>query len=147
VRVATLHIVATMAILGACTDVREFRGNWRGPRVGAAPALTVGLVGDTQASLDIATIDTHGIAGSITIDGLASDQPFSSVAGAEADALSNMTFSGSPVRVYMAFVPTTDSGGDVLAVIALYEDRRVEVRLLRGGSVPIYAIFALTESS
>jgi hypothetical protein len=74
------------------------------------------------------------------------DAPFSSLAGAEADALAGMTFSGSPLRVYLAFAPIPDDAGDALAVIALYEDRRVEVRLLRGGSAPLYAIFALTET-
>ena len=39
-----------------------------------------------------------------------------------------------------------DGGGDALAVIALY-DGRVELRLLRGGAKPIYAIFSLAAGS
>jgi hypothetical protein len=31
-------------------------------------------------------------------------------------------------------------------IVALYDDRRVEVRILRGGSAPLYGIFALTET-
>ena len=60
--------------------------------------------------------------------------------------LSAITFSGSPMRVYLAFVPLSDGGGEALAVIALYDDPRIEVRVLRGGAQPIYAIFALAET-
>ena len=35
-----------------------------------------------------------------------------------------MTFAGAPLRVYLAFVPIPDGGGDALALIALYDDRR-----------------------
>lgn len=108
--------------------------------------MTLGLSGDAQATLDIATIDTHGISGTLSVDGLVSSYGFSSLQGAEADVLSGTTFAGSPLRVYMAFVATTDGGGDAFAVLAIYEDRHVEVRLLRAGPSPIYAIFTLTES-
>jgi hypothetical protein len=60
--------------------------------------------------------------------------------------LAGMSFSGSPLRVYLAFFAIPDGGGEALAVIALYDDQRVEVRLLRGGTTPLYAIFALTEA-
>ena len=59
--------------------------------------------------------------------------------------LSGITFDGSPSRVYLAFVAIPDGGGEALAVIALYDDKRVEVRVLRGGTQPLYAIFALTQ--
>jgi hypothetical protein len=147
VRVATLHIIATAVIaLGACTDVRDFRGSWRGPRVGTSPAVTLGLSADAQATVDISSIDTHGIAGTLSVDGLVANYGFASLQGAEADVLSGTTFAGSPLRVYMAFVATTDGGGDAFAVLAIYEDRHVEVRLLRAGPSPVYAIFTLTES-
>ena len=51
-------------------------------------------------------------------------------------------FDGAPLRVYLSLVAAVD-GGDVLAVIALYDDGRVEVRLIRGGAQPVYAIFDL----
>ena len=37
----------------------------------------------------------------------------------------------------------TDGSGDALAMIALYDDQRIEVRLIRGGAQPVYAIFDL----
>jgi hypothetical protein len=130
-----------VAALGACTDLRDFHRTWQGARVGADPVLHVGADGATTATLTVDEVDQHGLAGHLTIAGLA-DAPLASLPGAEADALASTTFDGAPLRVYLAFVPTTDGGGDALAVIALY-DERIELRVLRGGALPIYAIYAL----
>jgi hypothetical protein len=58
-----------------------------------------------------------------------------------------MTFAGSPLRVFLAFAAIPDGGGDALVLIALYDDQRVEVRLLRSGPTPLYSIFALKAGS
>jgi hypothetical protein len=142
VRWATLVLV----MLLGCSDVREFRGDWRGPRVGDAPVLRVG-VGDGPAALSIDGIDGHGLTARLAIDGLLPETPITSLAGAEADALAGITFGDAPLRVYLAFVAMPDAGGEALVVVALYDDRRIEVRLLRGGPDPLYGIFALTESA
>jgi hypothetical protein len=141
VRWATLAIVTWLA---GCNDLRDFRGTWQGARVGDAPVLRVG--GGDHARLAIDDLDAHHIAGRLSIDGLMPDQSFESLPGAEADAVANLSFAGDPLRVYLAFVPVPDGGGDALALIALYDDRRVEVRVLRGGATPLYAIFALAAS-
>lgn len=141
-RWATLVLV----MLVGCNDLRAFRGDWRGPRVGDAPALRVGI-GDGAAALSIDGIDGHGLTARLAIDGLLPETPIASLAGAEADALAGITFGGAPLRVYLAFVAMPDAGGEALAVVALYDDRRIEVRLLRGGGKPLYGIFALTESA
>lgn len=138
----TLYAALLAALLAACNDLRDFRGTWEGARVGDTPVLRVGA--GERASLAIDDIDAHGLAGRLAVDGLLPEQPFVSLPGAEADAVANMTFAGAPLRVYLAFVPIPDGGGEALALIALYDDRRVEVRVLRGGSSPLYAIFALT---
>ena len=144
-RLATLLLV----VLAACNDVRDFAGPWRGARVGASPVLKVGIADGAIAELAIDEIDTHGLRGRLTVDTgqdyLVFDAPVTSVEGAEADALATVTFTGSPLRVYLAFVAVTDGQGDALAVIALYDSDRIDVRLLRGGPAPIYAIFALSE--
>ena len=141
-RYATVAIIAALA---ACNDLREFRGSWHGDRVGEASVLHLGVPAVTQATLTIDAIDSHGLTASLTVEGLLPTTELSSIPGAEADALSAITFSGSPIRVYLAFVPVPDHGGDAFALVALYDDKRIEVRLLRGGSSPIYAIFAMTE--
>ncbi|MDX2093216.1 MAG: hypothetical protein SFX73_35565 [Kofleriaceae bacterium] len=135
-------VVAT-AVLAACNDLRDFRGTWEGPRVGDTPVLRVGAPASATASLTIEELDTAGLVGTLSIDGLVTDARFVSLPGAEADALAGMTFAGSPLRVYLAFVAMPDGGGEALALVALFDDRRIEVRLLRGGSTPLYAIFAL----
>jgi len=129
--------------LAACNDLRDFRGAWSGPRVGEAMPLRLGVADDAEALLVIESLDRHGLRGHLTVDRL-TDGDVESLAGAEADVLAGMTFAGSPLRVYLAFVPVSDGGGDLLAVIALYADDRVEVRLLRGGAQPVYAVFDLT---
>jgi hypothetical protein len=131
--------------LGACSDVHDFRGSWSGPRVGDVPVVRTGGPPEATASLTIDEIDLHGIQGTIAVDGMIDATTFHSLAGAEADVLAGMSFSGSPLRVYLAFVDTTDGGGSALAVIALYPNRRVELRVLRGAPLPLYGIFTLTE--
>jgi hypothetical protein len=42
-------------------------------------------------------------------------------------------------------VPADDGRGDVLAMIGLYDSHRIDLRLLRGSTSPIYAIFDLSE--
>jgi hypothetical protein len=135
--------VALLLLVG-CSDLRDFHGTWSGPRVGDATPLKVG-VQDGDATLAIDAIDTHGLMARLTVDGLITETPIASLEGAEADVLAGITFSGAPLRVYLAFTPVPDRGGDALVVVALYDDRRVEVRLLRGGSAPLYGIYAMRE--
>ena len=147
-RWATPVIVAVISILlVGCSDLRDFRGSWHGPRVGEAAVVRVGIDDAATARLVIEDLDAHGLTGALTIGGVVTGAPLASLPGAEADALAGMTFTGAPLRVYLAFVAIPDGGGDALALVALYDDRRIEVRVLRGGSHPLYAIFALTEDS
>lgn len=137
-------LVAVAAItLAACTDVREFDGRWSGARVGDAPAVQVGIAHDATAQLTITRVDRVGLTGTLDVTGLCAAAAVTPLAGAAADRLASLTFDGGPLRVYLANVATTDGGGDVLAMIALFDDRHVEVRLIRGGATPVYAIFDL----
>jgi hypothetical protein len=149
VRWAALVLVSLLGTLLApgCSDLREFRGNWRGERVGDAEVLKIGIApGPVTAALAIDSIDSRGLTARLAIDGFLPETVIKSLPGAEADVLAGLTFTGSPLRVYLAFAPMADAGGDALAVVALYDDRRIEVRLLRGGTKPLYDIFALAES-
>jgi hypothetical protein len=145
VRLATLATLVTIVLAVGCNDLHAFEGTWTGPRVGESPVLHVGVAPMATATLAIDAVDSHGIRGRLSISDIVTESAFQSVEGAEADVLSNLSFSGEPMRVYLAFVPMPDDGGDALAVIALYDDKRVEVRVLRGGTKPLYSIFALRE--
>lgn len=134
--------IVALITLAACNDVRDFRGAWTGVRVGDTAAVRVGTAAET-ASLAISSVDRLGLQGTLTVPNLCTGAVVAPLAGAEADRLGSLSFDGAPLRVYVTFVATIDGGGDALAMIALYDDDRVEVRLLRGGSQPIYAIFDL----
>lgn len=139
VRWATLMLLT----LVACNDLREFRGQWRGARIGVQDSVLRKGLGDS-ATLSITQVDTHGLTARLAVEGLLPATAITSLPGAEADVLAGITFSGAPLRVYLAFVPVPDGGGEALVVVALYDDQRVEVRLLRG-SAALYSIFAMTE--
>jgi hypothetical protein len=138
-----VRLATFLVVLAACNDLRGFEGTWHGARVGDTPVLTVGP--GTDATLAIDHIDRHGLHGELTVAGLVDHAAFDSLPGAEADALSDMIFSGSPLRVFLGFVAVTDTGGEAFARVALYDDHRVEVRVMRGGTVPLYGIYALVE--
>jgi hypothetical protein len=141
VRSATLVLLT----LVACSDLREFRGSWRGPLV-ENTALQVNPPSG-PAALAIEVVDSHHLSARLTIQGLLPETAITSLEAAEADVLSDITFGGSPLKVYLAFTAVPDGGGEALVVVALYDDRRVEVRVLRGGTRPLYGIFALSESA
>ena len=145
VRWATL--VSLMLV--ACSDLREFHGAWSGRQVGESSEVRVGVAADGGAILAIDEVDERHLAARLTIAGLLLETPIASIRGAEADVLAGITFSGAPLRVFLAFAPVADGRGDALVIVALYDDHRVEVRLLRGGTeaTQLYAIFALREAA
>ncbi len=140
---AVISIALAATALAACNDLRDFRGDWSGPRVGDNPSLRVGVNDGATAHLVLDRVDRHGLAGTLAVDGLIAGAALASLPGAEADALAGLSFDGAPLRIYLGFVATLDAGGDALAMVALYDDDRLEVRVLRGGARPIYGIFAL----
>jgi hypothetical protein len=129
--------------LAACTDVRDFEGVWHGPRIGSSPVVTVGVGSNATATLTIVTVDDHGLSAGLAVDGVMAGSTFVSVPGAEADALAATTFTGSPLRVYFAFADVDDGDGQALVLVALFQSRRVDIRVLRGGNSPIYGVFTL----
>jgi len=132
-------------LLVGCSDLRDFHRIWSGPRVGDAAPVKAGVPEASTAVLAIDDIDAHHMTGRLSVDGLMPEAAIASLPGAEADVLSGITFSGAPLRVYLAFAPVPDNHGEALVVVALYDELRVEVRLLRGGDAPIYGIYALRD--
>jgi|SRR5688572_27772969 len=135
--------LALGAVAAGCNDLRDFRGAWTGARVGEAAILRVGIPDAAQATLDITAVDLHGLTATLSVTGLVTAAPLEPIPGAEADVLAGLTYDGSPLRVFLGFVPVDDGAGEATAVVSLYDDDRVEVRLLRGGAAKLYGIFAL----
>ncbi|HEU4735062.1 MAG TPA: hypothetical protein VFT22_44530 [Kofleriaceae bacterium] len=145
-RWATL-VLLPLVTASACSDLRDFRGEWHGPQVGTeTPALHKGIP-ESDATLVVDRVDGHTLSARLTIAGFLPETTITSLEGAEADVLSGITFGGAPLRVYLAFAPVPDGGGEALVVVSLYDDRRIEVRLLRDGTSPLYGIFVLSGSS
>jgi hypothetical protein len=129
---------------GGCLDVREFSGVWAGPQVGSDPVLRVGFGPDSSATLVIEEVRLDDIRARFSSSGDEfRDALIQPLPAAEADVLGQMTFAGSPARVFLSFASPTNSSGDALVIAALYSDPRVEIRVLRGGPVPLYGIFDL----
>lgn len=136
-------LCATLAVAG-CTDVRDFEGSWSGERVGEAAEIRVGFAASTSATLEIERADLSSLLAHFTTgDDVFQSALIQPIPGSEADVLGSMTFDGAPVRVYTAFATTSDNGGDALVMVSLHPGERVELRVLRGGSTPLYGIFAL----
>lgn len=135
---------ATLLAASGCLDLRDFNGLWTGARVGTAPALRVGFGDSVTATLAIERVTLNGLTARLTTsDDVFADAVIQPIPGAEADVLAGVTFDGAPSRVYLSFVTTADGGGPALVVVAMYDDSRIEMRVLRGGSAPLYGIFAL----
>ena len=141
---AALTIAAVSAV--ACTDVRDYEGDWFGLRVGDGSAVQVGVQPAATAHFQIASIDENGLSGTLSVDSLITSAPVATIAGAEADALAGTTFTGSPLRVYFTTSNVDDGSGQAIVLVALFTSKRVEVRVLRGAPAPIYAIFSLARS-
>ena len=145
----TLGLAALLTFVIGCTDVRDFEGTWAGPRVGEAEVLRTGFEANATATLEIERVDLGKLRGALTITGTTSSEdvfaaaPIQELPAAEADVLSELTFtSGQPARVFVTLVPTSD-GDDAMAFVSLHREDRVELRVLRGGNSPLYGIFYL----
>lgn len=142
-----LGLICSLSGLVGCLDVRDFEGAWSGSRVGDNAALRQGFAEDMTAVLTVDDIDLRSLSARLTIEGLFDNAQVSPIPGAEADVLTSMSFDGSPARVFMAFVETIDGAGDAMVMVALYDDPRLVVRVLRGGASPLYGIFSLNRGT
>ena len=143
-----LGLLAFAVPLGTgCLDVRDFEGAWSGERVGEHEALRQGFADRADATLVVESVDLRSLSARLTIEGLFQEALVAPIPGAEADVLTTMSFDGSPARVFLSFVETIDGGGDAMVMVAMYDDPRVVLRVLRGGAMPLYGIFALARGS
>jgi len=141
-RIAVFVIAAGLS--QGCTDVRSFSGSWRG-NILSEPALREGF--EATATIDPLLIDNIG-RGTVEATLTSNDGRFSNtraqvVNKAAADALASMTFDGDPLRSFLLFAPLAkqSAGGPALLVLSLFEDDRLELRVIRGND--LFGVFTL----
>jgi hypothetical protein len=141
-----LALTLASSLLAGCNDLRDFRGTWQGSLMSNEAVLRQGMADNAVANLEIIALDRHGLRARLDIGGVAYGE-IVSVPGAEADVLATMTFNNAPLRVYLCFAPM-QSGDAAVVLISLFDDSRIELRVIRGGSpaTSIYAVFGLRPS-
>jgi hypothetical protein len=141
--VKILIVLLALCGLASCNDLRDFRGTWQGGLTSAEPILRDGVTAGAIATLEIVALDRHGLRGNLSIPGVTLGE-IVSVPGAEADALATMTFDNAPLRVYLCFAQMA-AGEPALVLISLFDDRHIDLRIIRGGSPggSMYALFGL----
>jgi hypothetical protein len=123
-----------------CEDLRQFTGQWSGP-VSPDPNQQHGF--DPMARLDatVGGVSKYGIDLTLTLPGATDPSRFELIRHAAEDVLADMRLPGDPLRTYLGFIRVT--GQDpFLAVVSLYAEGRVEIRLIRGPETT-YGVFLL----
>ena len=135
-------LVLPLLFLGACADLGGYSGRWSGDVVGE-PAVLAGLPSGTRAVLDVERVDRVSIAGRLELSPPGGGAPetvtLRPVARAANDGLGSMELPDAPLRSYLVVAPL--AAGDALAVVSLYPDDRVVLRLLRSDT--LYGVFPL----
>jgi hypothetical protein len=119
-----MRVFALMLALSACQDLRDFEGNWRGP-VSGDPQLASGAPVQTL-SLSLTQVDHTQITG--VMNGL----PLSTIKHAAADAVADVAVGRDALRSYFAY------NGGAWAIVSLFPDQRIEVRLIAGDTLYFY---------
>lgn len=126
-----MRVFAVLLLLAGCQDLHDFQGNWHGV-VSSDPNLSVG-VGQPPAQ---PTVDlTISYADHTRLSGTINAMPFASFKYAAADALAEVRVGGDALRSYFGSLGTT------LAIVSLFPDQRVEVRLIQGDQ--LFAVYDL----
>lgn len=128
---ARMRVFAAVLLLVGCQDLHDFQGNWHGV-VSADPNLSVGVAQMPEyQTLDLSiTYADH-----TRMTGVINQAPFASFKYASADALAEVRVGGDALRSY--FGPA----GANLAIVSLFPDQRVEVRLIQGDQ--LFAVYDL----
>jgi hypothetical protein len=136
---ASLGLVAALA--GGCADLRHFEGEWEGV-VSPDPAHQRGFSPGARLHATIFCSTRDRLALDLTLPGAGTEPvPFRPIKGASADALGELTFAGDPLRAHLGFVGAPGAEA-YLAVVALFPEERIAIRLIRGPEES-YGVFTL----
>ncbi len=151
----SLVVLSVLFALGGCQGLDRFRGTWEGS-IDSSPDVREGFGEGTELTLEIHDLDERQIHASITtcVRGFDEDRcspgrfqqtPLVMLEKARNDSLGSMQFGGEPYAVYVTTAkPADPAEAEVLAIVSLHSQDRVEVRLLRGSE--LYGVFRLTQT-
>ena len=116
-----------------CVDIRSYAGDWQGSIV-EEPALRAGFATQVRAEpLRIEALSDYSLDGTLTTsDGSFRQAELRLLSRAQSDVLGSLTFDGDPLRSYLLSA-SPDDGPEpwTLALISLFGDEHVELRLIR----------------
>jgi hypothetical protein len=150
-----LLLLVALLPVGGCEDLRQFSGPWTGT-ISRDPNHQHGFARDATLSLTVGGVTRYGLDMTVTLPGATGTSRFEPMRHAVQDVLADLRLPGDPLRTYLGFVRTGAAGGaqppeapapplstePYLAVVSLYAEERIEVRLIRGPDAD-YGVFML----
>lgn len=142
IRQGAIVAAAVVAItVSGCEDIRGFEGQWQGA-VSADPSLGKGFARGDVVAISIESVTRDRIGMALVLPGASEPTRFSPIRSASADALGELRLPGEPLRTFLGYVDAPAGGTPYLAIVSLYAEKRVELRLIRGADES-YGVFTL----
>jgi hypothetical protein len=131
---------ALLLLVAGCEDIRRFEGTWVGP-VSADPAHQVGFDGAAFLRATVGPVSRTSIDLSMELPQGGAAVRFEPIRQASSDALGDLRLEGEPLRTFLGFLrpPSVQA---YLAVVSLFAEDRIDVRLIRGPE-EAYGVFSL----
>lgn len=139
-RVPVAAAAAALALAG-CQDLREYAGAWTG-ELSTDPALAHGFPAGTKLTTEVSFASRESIDFTVLAEpGWTAPVAFVPIRRAAGDVLADVQLPGEPLRSFFGFVQP-GGAAPYLAVMSLYPEHRMELRLIRGPD-EAYAVFTL----
>lgn len=133
-------VLGLLLLAAGCEDIRRFEGIWVGP-VSADPAHQQGFADGAFLRATVGTVSRTSIDLTIDLPQGNAPLPFEPIRHAADDALGDLRLEGEPLRTFLGYLrPAT--GLPYLAVVSLFAEDRVDVRIIRGPD-ETYGVFTL----
>jgi hypothetical protein len=141
---ATWGLLAALTtfITSGCQDLRDYAGGWTG-EISPDPALSQGFAAGTTLNADVSAASRDGIA--LVASWQGKTGTFVPIRRAAGDVLGEAQLPGEPLRTFFGFLAPAGEA-PYLAVVSLYQENRLELRLIRGAD-EAYGVFTLRRSA
>ena len=133
-------VVALLLLVAGCEDIRRFEGVWVGS-VSPDPAHQHGFGNTAFLRATVTSASRRSIDLSVELPQSGASVPFEPIRHAADDALGDLRIEGEPLRTFLGFLRPAD-GSSYLAVVSLFAEDRIDVRLIRGPD-DAYGVFSL----